>query len=114
MIRNSNSEEVTAFVVHARPEPKMNESSSNLLNGGWHIQTIGVPAEILKVKLSCKWTVVQELMTYYTTKEILYIDYLDFEKRGHILNLPTYDLGEADETDPTYIMTFEMAVVPNV
>ena len=114
MIRNSSFEELDVFIVHARPEPKINESSASLLNGGWFVQTIGEPSEIVKVKVACKWNVIQEIFDYYRTKEILTIDFLNWSNSGFILALPTYDLGETDDTNPKYTMTFDLAVMPSV
>ena len=114
MIRNSNSVEIDAFILSARPEPKFNESNSNMLTGAWFVQTIGEPAEVLKVRIVCKWDVVQEVMLYSTTKERLSVEFLDFNKTGVILNVPTYDIGERHETNPTYVMTFDLAVIPDV
>ena len=114
MIINSSFEEVDAFIVYARPKPKTNESSSNLLNGGWFIQTIGKAATVLSVKLACKLSVINELLGYSETKEKLTITFLNKEYVGSILGTPDYDLGEMDESEPTYVMTFELAVIPNV
>ena len=114
MIKNANSEEINAFIVYARPETVINESSSKFLNGGWFIQTIGASSEKLKIQLICKWDVTQELMGYAKTKEILSVEFLDFEKKGFILGIPTYGIVRQEKTNPTYSIDFEMAVVPNV
>lgn len=114
MIRNSSSELVDVFTIQARPEPRLNESSSTLLNGGWFVQTIGEPSEVIKMRVVCRWDVVQEIMGYYKTKERLTVTFLDFEKTGFILSPPSYDIGERDEVNPKYIVTLELAVVPNV
>lgn len=114
MIRNSSLEELDVFIVHARPEPKINESSSSLLNGGWFIQTIGEPSEILKVKMVCKWSIVKQILNYAVTKEKLTIEFMDTFAVGYILGIPSYDMAETDDTDPKYIMTFDLAVMPDV
>lgn len=114
MIRNSALIELDAFIVYARPKPKTNESSSNLLNGNWFFQTIGTAATVLSVKLVCKLDVLNTIMGYSTTKEQLTINYLNAEYVGCILGPPDFDLGETDENNPTYIMTFELAVVTSV
>ena len=114
MIRNSDFEELDVFVVYARPEPRINESSANLLNGGWIIQTLGKPSEVLKVRVAARWTVIQELIEYAEKKTKLHVTFLDFEKSGIIMGTPSYDLGEPHETNPIYIMNFDMAVIPDV
>lgn len=114
MMRNAQSEQVDIFILSARPEPKLNESSSNLLNGGWVCQTIGSPAEVLKVRGVCRWTVIQEIMTYYKTKETITVSFLDFTKEGFIISPPTYEIAERDEVNPKYSINFEMAVTDNV
>lgn len=114
MIRNSNFEVLNVFLAYARPTPKINENVSNLINGKWFIQTIGEASESLKIKLSCRWDVVQQILGYATTKEILTVEFLDFEKKGVINGIPDYDIAEFDETNPTYVMTFELVVIPDV
>ena len=114
MIRNSSFEELNVFLVYARPTPKLNQNISNLINGKFFIQTIGEASEILKIKLSCKWDVVQELQGYSVTKEVLEIEFLDIDKKGVIMEMPEYDLGEMHESNPTYIVTFDLAVIPDV
>ena len=114
MIKTLSDDEIDAFIVYVRPEPRINESASTFLNGEWFVQTIGSPAEILKVKVACKWTVVQILQNFAKTKERLSISFLDFTKIAFILGIPTYDVAEVNSDNPKYIMEFEMAVVNNV
>lgn len=114
MIRNANSEQVDIFILSARPESRLNESSSTLLNGGWVCQTIGNPAEVLKVRGVCRWTVIQEIMDYYKTKEVISVSFLDFSKAGFIMSQPSYEIAERDELNPKYSINFEMAVTGDV
>ena len=114
MIRNANNETLDIFILSARPEPRLNESSSTLLNGGWVCQTIGSPAEVLKVRGVCRWNVVQEIMNHYKTKESLMVSFLDFTKSGYIMSLPSYEIAERDEVSPKYSVTIEMAVTGDV
>lgn len=111
MIKNSYNEIVDVFIVYARPEKKMNQSFSNLLTGGWFIQTIGDAAEILKMKVACNWDILQELIVYSVTKEVLFVNFLDFDKRGIIMNNISYDIAKPDDVNPMYIATFDLAVV---
>lgn len=110
MIKNSNNEVLDLFLVYARPESKINGFSESTLGGGWFIQTTGIPSEILKMKVVCTWSVLQTLIEYYITKETLEVVYLGFDKYGNILEPPQYDIGEFHETDPIYIVTFDLAV----
>ena len=114
MIRNSSGEQLNLFTVSAKLEPRLNESSSTLLDGGWVCQTIGDPAEVLKVRVICKLDVVRQIMEYYKTKERLTVTFLDFAKEGFIIGSPNYDLAERGLTDPRYSMDFEMAVTDDV
>ena len=110
MIRNANLETLDVFLTYARPERRTIEYTATLLNGSIFTQVMGTPTEFVKVNLVCGWDVVQQLINYATTKEILTINFLDFEKRGFILNSPSYDIGERNDTNPKYIVSFEMAV----
>ena len=114
MIRNSSFEELNVFLVYVRPTPKLNQNISNLINGKFFVQTIGEASEVLKIKLTCKWSVLQELLGYSVTKEVLEVEFLDLDKKGVIMEMPDYDLGEMHETNPTYIVTFDLAVIPDV
>lgn len=111
MITNSNNEELDVFLVHARPTKKLNESSGNLLNGQWVIQTIGDAATVVHVKLNCRRSVVMQILEYAVTKENLIVEHLEAVYSGVILGAPSYDLAELDAENPRYTMTFEMAVV---
>jgi len=110
-IRNSNYEDIDVFIVHARPEPNLNESSSTLLNGQWVVQTIGEASEVVKVKILCRLSVAKQMIGYYKTKERLEVDFLGDMYSGVIISKPTSDIAELDETDPKYIMTFDLAVM---
>lgn len=114
MIRNASGEQLDLFVVSVKLEPRLNESSSTLLNGGWVCQTIGSPAEVLKVRVICKLDVVRTIMEYYKTKETLAVTFLDFAKSGFIIGSPNYDLAERGLVNPRYSMDFEMAVTGDV
>lgn len=114
MIKNANGEQLDLFVVSAKLEPRLNASSSTLLNGKWFSQTIGDPAEVLKVRVICKLDVVREIMEYYKTTETLSVTFLDFAKEGFIIGSPNYDLAERGLVNPRYYMDFEMAVTGDV
>lgn len=114
MFMNSSGDKIDAFIVFARPTPVTNESVKNMLNGSWHIQSIGTPAETMSVELVCGWDVVQELQEYAETKELLTVEYLDFEKVGFILNAPAYTIQMPRPCNPIYLVDFELAVIPDV
>lgn len=112
-LNNSSGESLDVFIIKARPTQIKNESNSNLLNGGWFIQTIGTAAEKLIVQLTCSWDTLQELFDYADTKETMTINHLDLTKDAIILGQPAYDVA-LKKTVPLYLVDFEMAVIPNV
>lgn len=114
MLINSTGEKIDAFIVYARPARVSKESVGTLLNGNWHIQTIGKSAKMINVQLVCSWDVVQEIQRYAITKEYLTVDYLDFEETGFIIGTPAYDLLAPGRGSPSYVVTFELAVIPDV
>ena len=113
MITNSNHEELEVFIVHARVIPKINEGISNMLNGKWFVQTIGSASEILKMKIACRLDVLEQILEYATSKEMLSVKFMNVNENGIINGIPEYDLAEADETNPRYIVTFDLVVIPD-
>lgn len=113
-IKNSYGDDIDCFIVKARPQKIRNESSANLLTGEWFIQTVGTAAEKLEMEVVCKWDIVQEIMGYAVSKEILAISFLDFTENGIIIGMPEYDLEMKDHANPTYSVGFELAVIPGV
>ena len=101
------------FLISAKLVPVKNESSSNLINGDWFIQTIGKKAEKLDVKAVCRFSVVEVLQEYADTKGNIEIGFLDFVKRGFIIDKVDYDFITPG-SDPRCEITFELAVIPNV
>lgn len=112
-LKNSDNESLDVFLIKVRPTPVKNESSGNMLNGKWFVQTIGTAAEKLIVQLVCSWDVVQQLKGYADTKEYLKIGFLDFEKTGFILGQPAYEV-QSKRSTPRYLVDFEVAVMPDV
>lgn len=101
------------FLISAKPVPVKNESSGNLLNGDWFIQTIGNKAEKLEIKAVCRFSVVEILQEYADTKANIEIGFLDFVKWGFIIDKVNYDFITPG-SDPRCEVTFELAVMPNV
>jgi hypothetical protein len=112
-LKNSDAESLDVFIIKARPAPIKNESTGNMLNGKWFVQTIGTKAEKVIMQLVCSWEVVQELLGYADTKEYLTIGFLDFVKTGFIIGQPAYEI-QSKRSDPRYVVDFELAVMPDV
>lgn len=114
IMRNSNNEQINAFVAYARPSSVVNESVSKLLTGEWFVQQIGEPAERVAIELICTWDSVQEIRGYAESKAQLTVELIGSSKSGIIIGAPSYQLVRPNRTNPTYSMTFELAVIPNV
>lgn len=112
-IKNSDGESLDLILISAEPKYVKIESTSNLLNGNWHVQTVGNRAEKISVNVIVAYSVMQYLFDYADTKEILTIDFHDFTENGFIISQPEYELFAPAE-DTIYNATFELAVIPNV
>ena len=113
MIRNSFSEILDLIIIEVTPTYVKNETVSNLLDGTWHIQTIGSRAQKLRVEAICSSTVIDELQGYADTKEQLTVTYLGVTVSGVIIGELWYELF-APGVLPTYRTMFEVAVIPSV
>lgn len=114
-IYNASNDTIDLIIVSADLKPIKNESSSNLLNGNWFIQSIGTKAEMIDIVVICSWEVFQELRNYDDTKEQLTVEYLDFEKSGCIISRPDGSVyTKGGTTERKYQVAFSLAVIPNV
>ena len=112
-IRNSSDETLDLILISAEPQGIKSESISNMLNGDWHIQTIGTRAEKLIINLIVAYSVLKSILNYADTKELLTVNFLDFTKTGCIIGQPSYEILRPG-IDPLYTVDFELAVIPNV
>jgi len=114
-IKNAASVEIDLIIASADLIPIKNESSAQLLNGTWFVQTIGAKAEKIEIEAYCSWAVLKELVSYADTKENLTIDYLDFIKSGFVIGQPKYDVYvRGNVATRLYSVSFELAVVSDV
>ena len=110
---NSSSETIDVVIIAAETKFVKSESIGNMLNGAWHVQTIGSRAKKCLVRLYAPYSVVLELLDYADTKEPLTVNYLDEDTTGIIMNQPDFEIATPAE-DPIYSVTFDMAVVSDV
>ena len=113
MIRNSYSEIIDLIIINVTPTYVKNETVSNLLDGTFHIQTVGDRAQKLGIEAVCSFTVLDEIQGYADTKEQLTITYLGITKTGILIGQPNYELI-LPGANPTYRINFELAVIPDV
>lgn len=113
MIKNSYNETLDLRVIDVRPTYEKNETVGNLLDGTWHVQTVGSRAQRLGVEVVCTFTVLDEIQGYADTKEELTITYLAREATGVIIGQPQYELL-LPGLDPLYRVNFDVAVIPDV
>ena len=109
MIYNSYNEALNLRIIDVAPSYQKNETVSNLLDGTWHIQTVGARAERLNIEVVCTFTVLKELQDYADEKERLTVVFLGLTKVGVIAGQPSFDLL-LPGTDPLYRVNFEVVV----
>lgn len=113
MLKNAAGETVDVIFLSAEPLYVKNETTTNMLNGSWHTQTIGTRARKLKIKLLATYTVLMDLLVYSDTKEELSVDFMGSLDYGRIMGQPEYSVVKQG-SDPLYNVEFELAVVPHV
>lgn len=112
-ITNSSSVVLDVILISAEPKYLKVESTTPMLNGNWHTQTIGTRATKLQIKLVGVYSVLLEVLGYADTKETLTVDYLGTTYIGFIIGIPDYEIL-VPSVDPTYSIDFELAVVSSV
>ena len=102
-------------VASANINPEQSETAGRLLDGSWHIQTIGVAAEVIEIVVYCSWAVLQKIQFYANIKDTLTVEYLDFVKSGVIRGRPEYELfSKGGTADRLYVVDFELVVIHSV
>lgn len=109
MIYNSYNEALNLRIINVAPSYIKNETVSNLLDGTFHIQTIGARAKKLNIEVVCSFTVLNELQDYADEKERMTVTYLGLTDIGVIVGQPSFDLL-LPGTDPLYRVNFEVVV----
>ena len=113
IFRNSNNDDILLTIRSIVPESEMSQNVSRLLNGSWHVQTIGTGAEVLMVEGIGDHAVLDQLNHYFTTKERLTLEYLT-EFKSVIIKEQPYSSLEFGGPNPHYSINLEMAVMPDV
>jgi len=113
IFKNASNSDILLTIRSIVPEAEMSQSVNRLLNGSWHVQTIGTGAEVLMVEGIGSHAVLDELNHYCATKERLTLEYLT-EFKSVIVKERPYSYLEFGGPNPHYTINLELAVMPNV
>jgi len=108
-LKNSSGDALVVDLLKVRLGHEARASVQPLLNGSWHIQTIGDPSPKVLVQLLCSYATVQTLIGYASSKESLSISFDGNSYEGCMLDQPIYDII-VPRADRKCIVDFDIAV----